>query len=187
MSGRCADEPASLRASLELGLSYDVMIVAGGMSKGTHDLVPSLLEELGVRWLVSSLNLKPGKPTRIGRAETGCWVLGLPGNPVSCAVCFLLFGRCLLQGLQGLGVRPPTHLPGVLADELGAVGERPMYQPGEWAVSPREEIVVTPGRWRGSGDPFGLVGANALIYRAAQSPPAQRGERVRFIPLEAPR
>jgi molybdopterin molybdotransferase len=187
MFGRCPDEESAVRASLELGLANDLLCIVGGMSKGTHDLVPGLLEELGVRWLVSGARLKPGKPLRIGRSETGCWVLGLPGNPVSCAVSFLLFGRVLLEGLQGLPMGRPTHMAGSLEADLPGDGDRPLYQPAEWSASADGSVRVSPLVWRGSGDPFGMAVANALIYRAAGAPPAPRGETVHFIPLDLPR
>ncbi len=181
--GRCCDEEAALRASLELGLSHDMLCVVGGMSKGTHDLVPRLLEELGVRWIVTSLNLKPGKPMRIGRTLSGGWVLGLPGNPVSCLVCFYLFGRPLLDGLRGAGVRSPVHLRGTLANDLPPNGDRPMFHPAEWSAAPDGSSLLSPIAWRGSGDPFGMTAANALIRRAAGAPGATRGERVQFVPI----
>ena len=187
MFGRCPDDPPALRASLELGLANDLLCVNGGMSKGTHDLLPRLLEELGVRWLVNGARLRPGKPLRIGHSETGCWVLGLPGNPVSCAVCFLLFGRVVLEGLQGLPVGKPPHVAGSLEADLPAGGERPIYQPAEWSAGSDGEVYLSPLVWRGSGDPFGMAIANALLYRAAGAPAAPRGETVRFIPLDLPR
>jgi molybdopterin molybdotransferase len=187
MFGRCPDEPSALRASLELGLSNDLLCVTGGLSKGTHDLVPGLLEELGVRWLVIGARLKPGKPLRIGRSETGCWVVGLPGNPVSCLVCFLLFARGVLAGLQGLPVGRPPHVAGSLEADLPANGERAMYQPAEWSVGANGENHVSPLIWRGSGDPFGMAIANALLYRPADAPAAPRGERAHFVPVDLPR
>ena len=187
MFGRCPDEPTALRASLELGLANDLLCITGGMSKGTHDLVPGLLEELGVGWLIKGTRLKPGKPLRIGRAETGCWVVGLPGNPVSCTVCFWLFARVLLEGLQGLPIGKPPHLAGLLEADLPTVGERSMYQPGEWSAGSNGTLRVSPLVWRGSGDPFGMAIANALIYRAAGAPAAPRGQTIHFIPLDLPR
>lgn len=182
--GRCPDEPGPLRASLELGLSHDVLCVTGGMSKGTHDLVPSLLEQLGVRWLVTSLNLKPGKPMRLGRSPSGGWVFGLPGNPVSCAVCFHLFVRPVLRGLQGLGAYPPDRLSGIVLSDLPANAARPMFQPADWIAGPGGEACITPLAWRGSGDPFGMAVANALLYRESHAAESPRGDRVPFIPLD---
>lgn len=184
--GRAPDETDVLRDRLAAGLEFDVLCVTGGMSRGTHDLVPPVLDALGVRWRVESLFLKPGKPTRIGRATGGAWVVGLPGNPVSCAVCFILFGRVIIAGLQGLPVRAPLHLLGELDADLPATGSRPMYHPAEWHVVTGGKSCVTPLPWRGSGDPFGLAASNALVYRDAAAPPAMRGEPVRFIPMDLP-
>jgi molybdopterin molybdotransferase len=187
MLGRCTDEPAELRASLELGLAHDLLVVSGGMSRGTCDLVPGLLEELGVRWLVNGLDLKPGRPMRIGRSPAEGWVLGLPGNPVSCAICFLLFGMMILDGLQGLPVRPPPRLRGVLQGELAAGGSRPMFHPATWSADADGTPVLQPLNWRGSGDPFGLISCNALICRPENAEPARRGAAVQFLPLDRPR
>ncbi len=184
--GATPDDADALRAQLATGLESDVLCVSGGMSKGTHDLVVPVLESLGVRWLVESLFLKPGKPTRIGRAPSGAWVVGLPGNPVSCAVCFVLFGRVILAGLQGLPVRPPLHLSAELDADLPETGARPMYHPAEWHAVGGGKSCLTPLPWRGSGDPFGLAAANALIRRDAAAPAAVRGETVPFVPLDLP-
>lgn len=185
-SGRCPDDEQALHAALLNGLAQDVLIVTGGMSRGSHDLVPQALEALGVRWLVTSLDLKPGKPTRIGRSPRDGWVLGLPGNPVSCVVCFLLFGRPMLSGLQGARIGRPAFLFGTAGDALPANGARPMFQPGHWGAQPDGAIRVRPIAWRGSGDPFGLMGANALVYRPDRAPPAAAGAPLPFLPIDLP-
>jgi molybdopterin molybdotransferase len=182
---RAPDDRGRLRAELQRGLNADVLLVSGGMSKGTHDLVPATLEELGAGWLVTSLDLKPGKPTRIGRGPNGTWIVGLPGNPVSCAVCFLLFARCVLDGLQGLPVRAPARLTGWLESPMPANGARPMFHPGRWRAS-QGEAIVRSLPWRGSGDPFGLAEANALVYRPEHVGPAAAGDPIAFVPLSLP-
>ncbi len=181
--GRSPDDPEALAAVLADGLSADVLIVTGGMSKGTHDLAPEVLERLGVAWRVTSLDLKPGKPTRIGRSARGGWVLGLPGNPVSCAVCFLLFGGPLLAGLAGLPVRPPPRVAARLDARMSANGARPLFQPGVLTVDAGGSLRVRPGDWRGSGDPFGLCGANALVARAPRAAAAAVNDEVLVIPI----
>ncbi len=185
-TSRAADERAQLADSLRGLLDCDVLVVTGGMSKGSHDLVPGVLEELGISWLVSSLDLKPGKPTRIGRMPGGAWVLGLPGNPVSCTVCFLLFGRPLLLALQGQPVSAPARLKGTLDQALPANGARPMYHPAKWHVDQDGNVRVSPIHWRGSGDPFGMAEANALLSRERNAPAAAAGAHGWFVPLSVP-
>lgn len=177
------DQLDALRAALADGLKCDVLCITGGMSKGSHDLVPPALESLGVQWLVTSLNLKPGKPTRIGRGPAGTWVVGLPGNPVSCVVCFWLFARPILSGLQGLPAGRPIHCTAILAQPLPATGERPMFMPARWFADADGAARASPQPWRGSGDPFGLAQANALVYRPARAPAAVAGASVSVFPL----
>ncbi|MBU0638726.1 MAG: molybdopterin molybdotransferase MoeA [Planctomycetes bacterium] len=185
--GHCPDEPAALRAACERGLKHDLFCVTGGVSKGTHDLVPGTLEQLGVEWLVAGIHLQPGKPTRIGRGPDGGWVVGLPGNPVSCVVIFHLFVQCILDGLRGLPVRRPPHLVGRLETDLPANGDRPRYQPAEWSTTPDGGVRLSPMLWRGSGDPFALISVNALAWRPQHAGPSPRGDTIQFVPLERPR
>jgi hypothetical protein len=61
-----------------------------------------------------------------------------------------------------------------------------MFQPAEWMAGPGGETCVAPLVWRGSGDPFGMATANALIYRESHAAASPRGDRVPFIPLDRP-
>jgi molybdopterin molybdotransferase len=78
----------------------DLVLLAGGVSVGAHDHVKPALAALGVRELLWRVALRPGKPTWMGERD-GTLVLGLPGNPVSAYVTFLLFARPALAALQG--------------------------------------------------------------------------------------
>lgn len=95
-----ADSPAATRAAIEAALAADVVVLSGGVSVGPHDHVKPALEDLGVRELFWGLALKPGKPTWFG-AQGERLVFGLPGNPVSAYVTFVLFVRPALRALQG--------------------------------------------------------------------------------------
>ena len=78
----------------------DVVLVSGGVSVGPHDHVKPALAGLGVEERFWRVELKPGKPTWFGvRGEQV--VFGLPGNPVSALVTFVLFAAPALRALQG--------------------------------------------------------------------------------------
>ncbi len=95
-----ADDEAAHRAALQAGLEADVLVSSGGVSVGPHDLVRSVGGELGVEEVLWGVAVKPGKPLSFGvRGRT--LVFGLPGNPVSCLVCFELFVRPAVLALQG--------------------------------------------------------------------------------------
>lgn len=77
----------------------DVVVLSGGVSVGPHDHVKGALAQLGVEEHFWRVALRPGKPTWFG-ARDGTLVFGLPGNPVSAMVTFLLFARPALAALQ---------------------------------------------------------------------------------------
>jgi molybdopterin molybdotransferase len=112
-----ADDEAAHRAALQAGLEADVLVSSGGVSVGPHDLVRSVGGELGVEEVLWGVAVKPGKPLSFGvRGRT--LVFGLPGNPVSCLVCFELFVRPAVLALQGLAEPLPRFEPGTLANGL---------------------------------------------------------------------
>ena len=78
----------------------DLVITSGGVSVGEEDYVRVALEELGElsMWRIA---MKPGKPVAFGKVNDALF-MGLPGNPVSVFVTFLLFARPLILKMQGL-------------------------------------------------------------------------------------
>jgi len=93
----------------------DVILLSGGVSVGPHDHVKPALAALGVEERFWRVALRPGKPTWFGvRGDT--LVFGLPGNPVSAMVTFLLFARPALATLQG--AEPAAGGRVVLGEEI---------------------------------------------------------------------
>lgn len=78
----------------------DVVIVIGGASVGERDHAKAMFAEHGLELLFLNVAIKPGKPVWIGRSQR-CWVVGLPGNPVSAMVTARLFLAPLLGLLEG--------------------------------------------------------------------------------------
>ena len=78
----------------------DLVITSGGVSVGEEDYVRIALEQLGElsMWRIA---MKPGKPVAFGKVANALF-MGLPGNPVSVFVTFLLFARPLIMKLQGI-------------------------------------------------------------------------------------
>jgi molybdopterin molybdotransferase len=111
------DDDAAHRAALERGLEADVLVTSGGVSVGPHDLVRSILGQLGVEEVFWGVAVKPGKPLAFGvRGST--LVFGLPGNPVSSLVSAELFVRPALLALQGAAIPGPVFREGTLASAV---------------------------------------------------------------------
>jgi molybdopterin molybdotransferase len=160
------DRPDALRAALTAALEHPVVVTVGGMSMGTLDLVPRAFADLGVRWVFHGVDMRPGKPVAYGLGPRGQHVFGLPGNPVSCYVCFLLFVRMALDGLQGLPSTPPVRWPARLEDAVaGRQDARPAFLPSRIRVDPQGGLVARTLEWHGSGDPFGPALANGFVFQ----------------------
>jgi len=139
----------------------DVVILAGGVSVGKYDLVPAVVEELGVAVHFRQVRLKPGKPLLFG-TKGNTLVFGLPGNPVSAAVCFELFVRPALRVLAGHANPGPvtTMLP--LEESIAEVNDRPTYRPAKLELG-EVGYSVRPLPWLGAPDLRGLQRADALL------------------------
>jgi len=206
------DDPERLARQFKEALSEQVVIVVGGMSMGTHDLVPAAGESLGVTWRWHGVAMRPGRPVAYGRGKQGQHVFGLPGNPVSVFVCSWLFVKPVLDGLSGsMWHRFPTR-PGESPVETGDLGNRfptgretgaplriqhavlsidlkphsdprPAYVPAITRSDPDGRVIIEPCKWQGSGDPFALAEANALLIRREPSTVRSAGSIVEYIVL----
>jgi molybdopterin molybdotransferase len=101
------DDAAATRAAIGRALDgTDVLLLTGGVSVGPHDHVKPALIDLGVEEVFWRVALRPGKPLWFGTRGSQL-VFGLPGNPVSAVVTFLLFARPALALMQGRDGPPP--------------------------------------------------------------------------------
>jgi len=100
LARQVGDDPQLTRESFNEALQLaDVVVCSGGVSVGPHDHVKGALSELGVEQHFWRVALRPGRPTWFGSREERL-VFGLPGNPVSVMVTFLLFVAPALRALQ---------------------------------------------------------------------------------------
>ncbi|MFH0981941.1 MAG: gephyrin-like molybdotransferase Glp [Planctomycetota bacterium] len=182
--GNVPDDRTRTEAKIREGLQADVLCVTGGISMGTFDLVPGVLADCGVRFLVHKLAIKPGRPTIFGVHADGPLVFGLPGNPVSTFVGFWLLVRPALAAMQGRVGERPRLLAARLRGAFKAPGERQSYWPARMQVDESGALTAEALPWGGSGDPFGLACADGLIVRPAGAPSAEEGETVRVMLLE---
>jgi len=178
------DEPQPLLEAIRRGLSGDLLILSGGVSAGQMDLVPGLLAEAGVKPVFQKVRVRPGRPVQYGRAENGAHVFALPGNPVSCLVCFWLFVRPLIQRLSGFEHCLPSTLTARSTGFMPAAGDRESYWPARARSRVGGSVWADPLPWRGSGDPFPFGEANALIRQEPHGRDVRRGETITILPLE---
>ncbi|MGI8429154.1 MAG: molybdopterin molybdotransferase MoeA [Solirubrobacteraceae bacterium] len=184
-----ADTREAHLAALEQALKHDVVISSGGVSVGAHDLVRSVGRELGIREVFWRVALRPGKPLAFGvRGST--LVFGLPGNPVSTLVCFELFVRPALLGLEGASMIWPALRSGVLGaavkrnptrDDLIRV--RVDDETRGLVLARGPEAVLTPLRGQQSHQIAITAHADALALIPAGTGELDAGTGVAYLPI----
>lgn len=102
---------ATVQALADAASKHDLVLTSGGVSVGEEDHIKPAVQSLGTLdlWQIA---IKPGKPFAHGKIGAAHFV-GLPGNPVSSFVTFLLLVRPLLLRLQGVTTVAPESIAAV--------------------------------------------------------------------------
>lgn len=172
--------PDKLEATVEAlrtaAQQHDLILTSGGVSVGEEDHIKPAVQRLGQLdlWQIA---IKPGKPFAYGRVASAHFI-GLPGNPVSSFVTFLMLVRPFLLRLQGVIDVTPESIA-VRADFTWAKGDK------------RREFLRARRNAKGGLDVFHNQSAGVLTSAVwgdglVDNPPGQTiapGEWVRFIPF----
>jgi len=170
-----ATEAALVRAAQD----SDCILSSGGVSVGELDFVKSTVEKLG-RIDLWNLAIKPGKPLAFGQVA-GTPFFGLPGNPVSTFVTFIILAKPFLRALQGQTDVLPEYLPGT-ADFVFSAGSRREYLRVRVEAT-ENDLVLKRFENQGSGVMSSVSWANALAeIEVGQS--VKPGDRLRFLNLD---
>ena len=171
--------PDSLEATREVlrraASECDIIVTSGGVSVGDADYVKPAVEAEG-RLLVWRIAMKPGRPLAFGRVGEAAFV-GLPGNPVSSFVTFLIFVRPFLLRTQGLTAVHPKSIPARADFDWPEPDARREFLRVKWNAQggldlypTQDSAVLTSTSW-----------AHGLVDNpAAQA--IRRGDMVRFLP-----
>ena len=167
---------ATVQALKAAAAGHDLILTSGGVSVGEEDHIKPAVSKLG-RLDLWQIAIKPGKPFAYGQVE-GAHFIGLPGNPVSSFVTFLLLVRPFLLRLQGLQDVAPVSM----TLQSGFDWPRPDAR--------REFLRVRQGA-AGTLELFpnqssGVLTSAVWCDGLVDNPPGQpiaSGDAVRFIPL----
>jgi molybdopterin molybdotransferase len=192
------DDAASLDAALASAAEADMLLISGGVSAGKFDLVEPALARLGAEFHFTGIRMQPGKPLVFGelqrmpesfsRASGRAQALpffGLPGNPVSSAVTFLLFAAPVLRALGGNAGAGPRFALARLAAHTGK-GAKPgltRFLPAFCTFSAKTDGLpeVTLVGWQGSGDLAALARSNCFLVIPEDTGGFEPGEIVRIL------
>jgi len=142
--GILPDDPERIeRAMLQAGDSCDVLLTSGGVSVGDADFVKDVIRKIG-QLEIWRLNLKPGKPLAFGRIGDALF-FGLPGNPVSTIVTFLLMVKPALLALSGAESHEPPSFTAILEQPIRHKPGREEYQRGRLRRIDEQTLVDVTG------------------------------------------
>lgn len=179
--GVLADDAGSVAAALgQASADCQMLLTSGGVSVGDADLVKSTVEALGevTFW---RMNIKPGKPLAFGRIGASLFV-GLPGNPVSTIVTFLMIARPAIERLCGMQPQPPVSLGAQLTEAIAHKPGREEFQRGIASYGGGKVRVRTTGN-QGSNRMSTFAAANCLIRIPKRSGNLAAGQQVTVLPF----
>lgn len=171
--------PDTLEATREVlrraAAECDLIVTSGGVSVGDADFVKPAVEAEG-SLLMWKIAMKPGRPLAFGKVGQAAFI-GLPGNPVSSFVTFLIFVRPFLLRTQGHAEVAPRAIDARADFDWAEPDARREYLRVKWNAQggldlypTQDSAVMTSTAW-----------ADGLV----DNPPnhaVRRGDRVRFLP-----
>ncbi len=186
-----SDNARALDTALAHAAEADLLLITGGVSAGKFDLVEPALIRAGARFQFTGVRIQPGKPLVFGEMprfqNTGSHApnnahdkpgarspvaartlpfFGLPGNPVSSAVTFLLFAAPLLAALAGSLEAGPRFALAQLAPKSGKHEKAGLtrFLPAKYTFGTAgglPEVALVP--WQGSGDLAAMAHSNCFL------------------------
>ena len=179
--GCMPDDPDRIASSLDkASKNTDLLVTSGGVSVGDADYVKEAVHRIG-RIEFWKIALKPGKPLAIGSVGNALF-FGLPGNPVSAIVTYLLFVAPTLDRLGGHEPTPPLTLAATVNGRVRHSAGRREYLRGTLQACDGR-LVVTPTGDQGSNRLATFAGANCLLVVNEDKGNVEDGESADVILL----
>lgn len=181
--GIARDTVESLREKFSEAMTYDLILTSGGVSVGDFDLVKKIMQEQGNVdfWRI---NMRPGKPVAFGSIG-GTPLLGLPGNPVSTAVTFMLFGSPLIRKMLGHTrlIKPQINV--IVKDGVAERAQRRHYVRAHVTWQDGRFVAHTTGN-QGSHVMTSLLNANAFVIVPEGGVEIRPGDTAKALMLDWP-
>ena len=183
--GALPDDPQAINRALETAAeAADVVVTSGGVSVGDADYVRDVVAQAGSLdfWKIA---LKPGKPLAVGRVGKALF-FGLPGNPVSTIITYLLFVAPTIDRLCGMPDSTPYRLPAILQETIEHHQGRREYVRGVFRTND-DRVTVSPTGDQSSNRLATFANANCLIVVPEQTDDIKAGSIVDIVLLPTDR
>ena len=157
------DNKESIRRIVQQALAADIIVFAGGVSVGDYDLVKQVLDEMGIEMLFWKVRQRPGKPLAYGLLE-GKPVFGLPGNPVSSAICFDQYVRPAIYKMLGKAEVLRPRVNAILSRDTPKVKGLHFFARGIASFDESNRLRVHDTGPQGSNLYSSMVKANCIMH-----------------------
>lgn len=181
-----ADSERALHQALRDAFTADMLLISGGVSAGKFDLVEPVLMKLGARFHFTGVRIQPGKPLVFGEVNHSSkkkTLFGLPGNPISSAATFLLFGSRVLGALSGHANPGPLFALARLAKDVKGRPDLTRFVPSFCDFDPMAgelpEVKITPSQ--GSGDLVSFSRSNCFLVVPEGADRLKAGSAARIL------
>lgn len=178
------EEEVREKISSFLNGDLDILITTGGVSVGKYDFVKSVMENLGIKINFWKANIKPGKPIVFGtyrKNDVTKFIFGLPGNPVSCLVNFMIFVVNNIR--EAFGIDSDNCFSAKLAEGFTKKDGKRHFIRGLYSRSSGGEITVKRAGSQSSGNLAEMGKSNCLIIFDEEKRELKTGEEVTCIPM----
>ncbi|TGK79145.1 molybdopterin molybdenumtransferase MoeA [Leptospira noumeaensis] len=173
------DSESEITNQIQQGLEADILILSGGVSMGSLDLVPSILQKLGVELIFHKTAIKPGKPIWFGKRKNTI-VFGMPGNPFSVQTCSRIFLEPFLRKSFGQNQIPSYKLPySTTKQKKGSLTE---FFPVRLETTNNDKTYLSPLSFNGSGDVRAGVTSDGLAIFPTEVSSIQKDDLLEFLP-----
>ena len=159
----------------------DILITTGGVSAGKYDLLKAVFIDSGIDIRFHKVNIKPGKPILFGvyrKEDKFKLVFGLPGNPVSALVGFIVF---IKEGISSiLGIKKSTIVPAELGRDIKKNDSKLHFASGNISLT-ENKFIAYPGKSSSSGNTAQMASSDCLIRIEENMINPLKGDQVHCI------
>lgn len=161
----------------------DVLVIAGGISKGKFDYLPNALKKNGVEEIFQWVSQRPGKPFWFGiykRNGRRIPIFALPGNPVSCFTCLHRYTLPALRKMSGLADPKPNIAK--LKEAISFKAPLSFFLPVSIEVDENGTQWASPLPFNTSGDFISVAQTNGFIQLPKDQINFEAGTKHPFFP-----
>jgi len=173
-----SDTIEALEACIKETLDADIIITSGGVSVGDKDFTKEAFRNLGRQTLVESIDIKPGRPTSIGKIEKTI-IVNLAGNPLASMVNYELFVSAIIRKMSGRKDYHHATIQSKMKEEFKVRGGKSAVVLGKYngqyftALTPQMPGMVSP-----------MQDAEGMIIITPQVQYLRKNQEVKILPIK---